>query len=233
MILAHLLPLQGDLNRALDSMMPEYSQDVSTHDINWLQSEFRHLVDSTAQERAARHPESTAHAFDQWSYPEDTIGYFKDTAKHQTARSSASSIMSPGQADADSTTWTLRQRRKTPNQTWTMETPAGVLRISMPRHGSTLHASRDTHTVEELGFSCTPIQGRSSYIIEARFLRDLSYSSRPSMYAQLNVFTTVDDSYDEPYTVVMRRGTIADVEQHSGLVLSHRFTTTTTATTYV
>jgi hypothetical protein len=93
-----------------------------------------------------------------------------------------------------------------------METPAGVLRISMPRHGSTLHASRDTHTVEELGFSCTLIHGRSSYIIEARFLRDLSYSSRPSMYAQLNVFTTVDDSYDEPYTVVMRRGTIADVE---------------------
>jgi hypothetical protein len=117
MILAHLLPLQGDLDRALDSMIAEYSQDVSTHDINWLQSEFRHLVDSTAQERAARHPESTAHAFDQWSYPEDTIAYFKDTAKHQTARSSASSIMSPGQADADSTTWTLRQRRKTPNQT--------------------------------------------------------------------------------------------------------------------
>jgi hypothetical protein len=150
MIMAHLLPLQSDLERALDDMIAQYGQDVSAHDVQWLQSEFWHLVDSAAQERASYHPESTAQAFDQWSYPEDTVGFLKLSAKKQTECSSVWPPLARSQAEATQSSWMSRERRKRPNQTFSMEIPAGVLRISMPHLGRTKYASRDTQTIEEL-----------------------------------------------------------------------------------
>jgi len=85
-IMAYLLPFQDDIESAIDSLISQHGHQISTSDAEFLRSELQHLVGSAAQEKALQHPGSAAKSFDRWSYPEDTVGFLKNSAKIRKPR---------------------------------------------------------------------------------------------------------------------------------------------------
>jgi hypothetical protein len=85
-IMAYLLPFQDDLDFAIDSLISQHGREIWISDAEFLRSELQHLVDSAAQEKALQHPNSTAKPFDQWHYPEDIVGFLKNSPKNRKPR---------------------------------------------------------------------------------------------------------------------------------------------------
>jgi hypothetical protein len=82
-IMAYLLPLQDDMKSTIHSLVLQHSDNISSYDAEWLLSEFEHLIGSAAQEKAAGYPRSSAKSSDQWLYPQDTVGYLRNTTKER------------------------------------------------------------------------------------------------------------------------------------------------------
>jgi hypothetical protein len=81
------------------------------------------------------------------------------------------------------------------------------MEISLPDHGK---KAKDAHSLDEVALCCKLEQNRTTFVISARFLRDLTYASRPRICAQLNVFTEL--SYDglNRYFDIMSTVTLAE-----------------------
>jgi hypothetical protein len=208
MIMAYLLPLQDNLERAVNYILSHHGEDVSVDDARRLQSEFQHLVDSAAQERAAQHPDSDARSFDQWSYPEDTVGYLKADPQNPDDPFSPRSHNSLTRRTRRPNAGVHQKRSKRANRAWSMKTPSGDIRISLPNHKS---GSRNTQVNDEFGFSCSLELGQSTYVIDARFLRDLACATQPRVCAQLNVSVIMEYEF-HMYDRLIETGSIEEID---------------------
>jgi hypothetical protein len=185
--MAYLSPLQHDLQSAVKNLVSQHGENISLDGAEWLVSQFQQLVGSAAQEKAAQYMGSTAKAFDQWFYPEDTVGY----RKHKTKKRSAAELPDLDDMDENdghtlSKLWS-RKRSKQSNRDWPISMPSGDMVVSLPTH-------LDPEGVEEVGLRCNFIQNNLAIEIRARFLRSVAHASRPTICAQLNVFVQVDGS---------------------------------------
>jgi len=204
----YLLPLQDDLDHAIDYLISHHTQEISTRHAERLRSEFAHLVDSATQEKAARHPGSTATSIDQWSYPGNAIEALINQPEREAVGPSQPSSTNCGTVEITATR--PRKPQKSRNRTWEVQTDSGVLRISLP-HAQ--QSSRGPNDVDEVGVSYTLVQNRSSLLIDARFLRELCYVSQPRVHAQLYVFTQV--CYQDIifiYNELFEHGTLAEID---------------------
>jgi hypothetical protein len=208
MIMANLLLVRQYLNNALDYLLAHHRHEIAEEDVQWLRSEFQHLTGSASQEHAALYADSDATPFDQWSYPEDTVGYLKDnTRMREDSRRRLSKNSLPLQSRGPDT-WAKQKRPRGRNRTWTVKTTSGVHRISLPNRKLAHHVNQ---AIEEVGFSCTLTQGDATHMIDAHFLRDSAYASQPRMCAQLNVLTIAEINYDMYYTL-FRTGSIEEID---------------------
>jgi hypothetical protein len=205
-ILAYLLPMQDDLDFAIDYIISQQSDEVLPSDAEWLRSEFKHLVGSAAQEKALQYPDSTATPLDQWSYPQDTVGFMNSTTRERMAYGSWESEV-PRKKDARLRPEWLRNRPRQPQQVRSVPTASGSMKISLPERRI---STTDPQGTGEVGVCYTIKQNRSSFEIRARFLRDLTYASRPRLYAQLNIFVEIDNNYF--YSRLFANGTMAEVD---------------------
>jgi hypothetical protein len=207
-ILAYLLPMKDDLNFAIDSLISQQSDEVAPSDAEWLRSEFKNLLGSAAQENALRYSDSTATPFDQWSYPEDTVGFMDSTTSKRKAHGSWESEV-PRKKHARLRPEWLRNRPKQPQQIRSVPTASGSMEISLPNRRT---SKKHPKGIAEVGLCYTLKQNHSSLEIRARFLRDLTYASRPRIYAQLNVFVVLGDDLDGVYFNLLQVGTLAQVD---------------------
>lgn len=205
-IMAYLLPLKDNLDVAMQYLMSQHGEDVSTSDVEWLRSEFKHLIDSAAQEKAARYSTSTATPIDEWSYTEDTIAYLRNTSTKRKTRAFPDSLDSSEKFDHSRPDW-LQTRSKRFQRTWSIPTASGEMEISLPDHGK---KAKDAHSLDEVALCCKLEQNRTIFVISARFLRDLTYASRPRICAQLNVFTELNYNGLNRYFDIMSTVTLAE-----------------------
>ncbi|EAT77583.2 hypothetical protein SNOG_15040 [Parastagonospora nodorum SN15] len=194
-IMAYLLPFQDDIEFAIDSLISQHGHEISASDAEFLRSELQHLVGSAAQEKALQHPGSAAKSFDRWSYPQDTVGFLKNSAKNRTSSGYSYStdgekITSTRQMTGSGKRWALSSR------TFNVQTPSGPVDITMPR---SREAGEDIHETAEAGISYVVTQNHSSVHVNAHFLRDLAHAGQPRIYAHLNVFTVVDEATTDRY----------------------------------
>jgi hypothetical protein len=208
MIMAYLLFLQDDLDRAVDYILSHYGEDVPVDDARRLQSEFQHLVDSAAQERAAQHPDSDARSFDQWSYPEDTVGYLKANTQNPDDPISPRFHNSLTRRTRRPNAGVHQKQSKRTNRTWSVKTPSGDICISLPNRK---FGSSNTQVSDEFGFSCSLKQGQTTYVIDARFLRDLACATQPGVCAQLNIFTVVKIDH-KLYSTTFEKGSVEEID---------------------
>jgi hypothetical protein len=188
-IMAYLLPIQEDLDFSIDHVISQQGEGVSTRDVEWLRSEFEHLTHSAAHEKAMQSPYSTATSLDQWSYPKDTVGFLRDSGRHQGTYKSQH-LSTPHKDDKYGRLYWLRKRQKRRQQVLSVSTPSGDITISLPDHRTPIG---DPQGMDEVGLSYTITQNRSKLEIRARFLREMTTASRPRLCAQLNVFIEVDN----------------------------------------
>jgi hypothetical protein len=208
-IMAYLLPLQDDVKFAIHSLVSQHGGYVSLDDAEWLLSEFEHLIGSAAQEKAAQHSESTAKPFDQWSYPQDTVGYLKHATRKRRSRGSQEHFDLPENANQGDLNWWSRKDSKQSRQTWSISTASGDVQISLPNQ---LAPTRNPQRIQEAGLNFTFAQNRSTLEVRARFFRDLTYASQSRICAQLNVFVKVDDRTTSICSEMIRRGTIPEID---------------------
>jgi hypothetical protein len=205
----YLSSLQDDLNDGIDDLLSNHAQDISIRHAEWLRSEFKHLVRSAYQEQAAQDPMSTATPFDNWSYPVDTVGFIRDTPRECTATVVSGPTDTVGEASND-TVATSPKRPRRRNKAWWIATAGGNLAISLPRAQG---ITKDSPGVDEVGFSFTLMHRCSILHVRARFREELSYASRPRLYAQLNVFTQVRyDDWEDIYDALFEEGTLAEID---------------------
>jgi hypothetical protein len=205
----YLVALQGDLNDGIDYLLSNHAQEISAQRAEWLRSEFTHLVRSAYQEQAAQDPMSTATPFDNWSYPVDTVAFIRDTSQECTVSIVSSLTNAVGEASND-TVATPPKRPRCRNKAWWIATAGGNLAIYLPRAQG---ITKDSPGVDEVGFSFTLMHRCSILHVRARFREELSYASRPRVYAQLNVFTQVRyDDWVDIYDAFFQEGTLAEID---------------------
>jgi hypothetical protein len=205
-ILAYLLPMKDDLDFAIDYIISQQSDEVAPNDAEWLRSEFKNLLGSAAQENALQYSDSTATPFDQWSYPEDTVGFMDSTKRKRKAHESWESEV-PRKKDARLRPEWIQKQAKQPQQIRSIPTASGSMEVSLPNRRT---SKKYPKGIAEVGLCYTLKQNHSSLKIRARFLRDLTYASRPRIYAQLNVFVEV--GYNPVYGELVKDGTLAEVD---------------------
>jgi hypothetical protein len=207
MIMAYLLPLQSDLDVALESLIVDHGQEISVDHVHWLQMEFRRLIASAAQESATRFPESTATSIDEWCYPlESNSSSSKMSVEQQLQR--PYSGHQEESLHANRTAVMPRSHVTSSNQMWSTNTPSGDVYISLPPAQS---AGGHDQTGTEVGLSCMITQNRSTFAVNARFRRVSDGTSQPKVQTQLSVFNRVEGVYDV-YWQLFRRGTIAEID---------------------
>lgn len=204
MIMAYLLPLQNDLDEALENLMNRHSRDFSVDHAYWLQREFRRLVASAAQENATRFSESTARSIDQWSYPVQANNK-TDLISGQKRKTSDLWHDSGRLSSKKPATMTRQSRIRHSNQLWSLETPSGTVHISLPpaRPGQ-----EEVGNGSEAGLSWTITQNRSAFAVNAhfRYLAD-----KPKVQTQLSVFTRVEN-VSMLYWRLFNTGTISEID---------------------
>jgi hypothetical protein len=183
-ILVYLLPLQDEFDYAINHLISQYGDDISASHAKWLCSEIENLVASATQEKASQCINSTAKSFDQWSYPEDTVGFLKNTTKKRKA-STSTYIYNADEQETEESSVCPRKRSKKANRAWSVSSPSGDICITLPRSQTKRTVSQNT---EEVGFAYVSRRDGLSFAVRAHFLRDLAHASRPSIYAQLNIF---------------------------------------------
>ncbi|KAH7070355.1 hypothetical protein BKA63DRAFT_605617 [Paraphoma chrysanthemicola] len=209
-ILMYLLPLQKELMTALDTLTAQHGQEVSMSDTCWLREEIQALVGSAYQEGAALYTGSTATSIDQWSYPEETVGYLRNSdPKPASLRLSPSSCPEDSEVGDNQVTRLLPKAHQNLKRKWTINMPSSEASIILPRSSSTRKPARHT---EEVGFSSTLTQGQARFEIRARFVRDMMYKRCLRQYTQLNVFVEVEEVYDRIYYDLFKEGTIEDID---------------------
>jgi hypothetical protein len=206
MILAYLLPLQNDLEYALESLKNDHNQEISVSHAQWLQTEFRRLIASAAQESASRFPDSTARSIDLWSYPLESDSLSKMEIERKR-KLSATGHQEDNRLTKRSAV-IPRSYVRSSNQVWSMSTPSGDVHLSIPPAHT---ASNQDQAGVEVGLSCMITQNRSTFAINARFCRVSSEVSQPKVHTQLSVFTKVTDVSDI-YWRLFERGTIAEID---------------------
>jgi hypothetical protein len=207
-ILAYLLPFQDDLELAIDYLISQHGHEISTSAAEFLRYELQHLVDSAAQEKALRHPNSTAKSFDQWFYPEDTVGFLKIMPGSRKSRSSLCSPDSHGKPLMKRIEQ-QRNRKKQFGRTYTVQTRSGPVTISMPRSRG---AGIDLHDTAEVGISYAVTQNGSSIHVSAHFLRHLAYAGEARICAQLNVFTLIGKDVWDYYEDLFDKASLAEID---------------------
>jgi hypothetical protein len=210
-ILTWLLPHQDDLISAIDQLVSQHGQEVSIPHVYWLRSEIGDLVDSAMVERTAQIRRSGARSIDQWSYPEDTVGYLRDRKQKRTVNGPFEStrLAQNEEEEEERAISRLHKVRKYRNKTWTITTPSGRIDVALPNSSPKGRPARHT---EEVSFSSALTQGQTSVAIHARFLRDMASARCLRQYTQLNVFTTVGSEIDNACRELCETGTIEDVD---------------------
>jgi hypothetical protein len=234
MIMAYLLPLQMDLESALERLVNDHSHEISVGHVHWLQSEFRRLIASAAQESATRFQGSTASSIDQWSYVTkskqgsdilaEVSGKVRPSSgspsKLYSAKRKAPTIL-PGEDSKARRSGTpnrmqLQKKRamvpraypRSSNHTWSMETPSGHIHFSLPPPD---FADGQPRVVDEVGLSCMITQNRSTFAVNAQFRRVPSQTSEPEVHTQLSVFNTVENM-SGVYRHLFDSGSIAAID---------------------
>jgi hypothetical protein len=209
-ILLWLLLLQDDLIPAIDNFVSQHGKEVSIPHAYLLRSEFENLVKSAKVESAAQIPRSGAKSIDQWSYPENTVGYLKDRKRKRSVNGPFESTrLAQNEEEEERAMLRPHKVRKYRNRAWTITTPSGIVKVALP---SSSPAKTPARHMEEVSFSSALTQGQTSVAIHARFLRDMAYARCLRQYTQLNVFTTVGDEIDDAYDTLFTTGTIEDVD---------------------
>jgi hypothetical protein len=206
MIMAYLLPLQSDLEYALESLMNDHSQEISVSHVQWLQTEFRRLIASAAQESATRYPGSTARSTDQWSYPLEPDSSSQIYVERNLKRSAPchQENNQPKRRGAIVPQSSVRPA----NQLWSVETPSGSIHLSIPPAKS---ARTHDQIGEQVCLSCMITQNRSTFAVNTQFRRVSNETSQPKVHTQLSVFTRVEDVSDV-YMRLFDRGTITEID---------------------
>ncbi|KAH7082052.1 hypothetical protein FB567DRAFT_97399 [Paraphoma chrysanthemicola] len=208
-ILILLLSLRKEFPSGLDTLVAQRGKDVSISDVRTLQVEFQALINSALQEGAASCTGSTATSTDRWFYPEDTVGYLRDSDTKQTSIRSSPSSFPEGSEEGDNQVTRLSKAHQNSTRKWTVHVPSSEARIILPRSSSKRKPARYT---EEAGFSARVTQGQERFEICARFVRDMMYKRCLRQYTQLNVFIEVDNDISNFYHDLFEIGTIEDID---------------------
>ncbi|RYN57529.1 hypothetical protein AA0118_g7653 [Alternaria tenuissima] len=207
MIIAYLLPLQSDLDVAIESLIVDHGQEISVNHVHWLQMEFRRLIASAAQESATRFPESTATPIDEWHYPIELNSSSSKIGVEQQLKRPHSGHQDES-LDTKRRAVMPRSHISSSNQMWSTNTPSGDIHISIPPARS--DGGHD-QTGTEVGLSCMITQNRSTFAVNARFRRVLDGTSQPNVQTQLSVFNKVE-GLDDVYWQLFHHGTIAEID---------------------
>jgi hypothetical protein len=234
MIMAYLLPLQFDLESTLERLVNDHSHEISVAHVHWLQSEFRRLIASAAQESAGRFQGSTASSIDQWSYVTKSnqgSGIFPEVSgkvhsslepprKLYSAKRKAPSILSGEsskvrRSGAPDRVQLQKKRAVAPraysrnsNHTWSMETPSGHIHFSLPPPD---FAHSQPRVADEVGLSCMVTQNRSTFAVNAQFRHVPGQTSEPEVQTRLSVFNTVENM-SEVYRHLFGKGSISAID---------------------
>lgn len=208
-IMAYLLLLQDDLNFAIDFMVSQHRDGVSSSDAEWLRSELEHLMSSASQENALRYVNSTATSMDQWLYPEDTVGYLRSTLTRRKPNLPRKSSSASRKYTREKPKRPLRKCGYNTHRTWSVLTKSGSIDIILPDKRV---AAKELRACNEVGFCCTVANSRSVVQIRARFLRHLSHASQPKICAQLNMFVVLNDDSWRAYGGLLKSGTLQDID---------------------
>ncbi|CAN9410573.1 unnamed protein product [Alternaria alternata] len=204
---AYLLPLQSDLDVAIESLIVDHGQEISVNHVHWLQMEFRRLIASAAQESATRFPESTATPIDEWHYPIELNSSSSKIGVEQQLKRPHSGHQDES-LDTKRRAVMPRSHISSSNQMWSTNTPSGDIHISIPPARS--DGGHD-QTGTEVGLSCMITQNRSTFAVNARFRRVSDGTSQPNVQTQLSVFNKVE-GLDDVYWQLFHHGTIAEID---------------------
>lgn len=206
MIMAYLLSIKDHLKHAVDQILSQRIQGVSTRQACWLEKEFGDLLGSAAQNEAARYSTSTATAFDQWSFSEDTI---KSSRSNEKARNiDATESLSLSDSEVKSTfRASFQNRLRRSRQSLEFESPTGTLQISFPQDDT---GFGELHYSDEIRISFFSKISQPFVVLDAHFFQKMVDVSRPRVCAQLNIFTPLDDRFS--YGNVIVSGTISEID---------------------
>ncbi|CAO2653070.1 Nn.00g024810.m01.CDS01 [Neocucurbitaria sp. VM-36] len=208
MIMAYLLTVKEQLRFATDQILSQNIAPVSARQACWLETEIQNLLASAAQEEAARHPNSAAIPFDQWSFSEDIIvpsrhvgsrrleTLHDESHKHRPIQHKGKELQ-------------VRKRSTQARRVLSFNTPAGLLSISFPGDGTGL---RHFEEPDDISLSFTSGIDQSFPIIHAHFFHKMMNARRPELCAQLNVFTVIPDDQEEMYYELFRRGSVQEID---------------------
>jgi hypothetical protein len=206
--MAYLLPLQDDLGFAVQYLLSQHGEKVSAGDLDWLRSEIEHLIGSAAQEKAVQYSNSTATPVDEWSYAEDTVGFLRNSSRKHKMRASSDSLDSE-EFIHGFPNWS-RKRPKRSQRTWLVPTASGQIEIYLPSHRK---PGKDVpQGLDDVGLRCKLVQNHTTFVISARFLRDLKYAGRAKICGQLNVYVQVGRDVTDRYDNIMRKATLSEFD---------------------
>jgi hypothetical protein len=211
-MLAPLLLLKPRLRSAILNTISQHSDQVSAQELYWLESEFENLVSSAMQEVAAVSQRSTATPFDEWIYQHNVTSSISVGDAHSWPFVPKKRPRYANQLSKQ-TTRSKGIVRKRPNlnfQHLSITLPVGEVQIVVPRTAYVSPNNSDFSDVIEVGFSFLPHSDICPTSIHARFMKVMNPLEEPQLYAQLNVFNSIEDW--SPHLKLIPFGTLEDID---------------------
>jgi hypothetical protein len=211
-MLTPLLLLKPRLRSAILNTISQNSDQVSVQELYWLESEFENLVSSAMQEVAAVSQRSTATSFDEWIYQQDVISSMPVGDAHGWPFKPKKRPLCANELSKQTTKCKgiVRKRPKFNSQHLSIILPIGEIHIVVPRPGYVSSNNSDFSDVVEVGFSFLPHSEICPTSIQGRFIKVLNPLEEPQLYAQLNVFNSVEDW--SPHLKLIPFGKLEDID---------------------
>lgn len=227
--LCTLLTLREPLTQAIRRTL-EHDRLGASHGYTYhILAEFERLVDSSLQENAAQHPQSTATSLDRWYYS-DEVG------KSQPAKI-LTRIFAGKRNDIDGLPYNRagsnesRLRRIYAKRTIVQETPIGYFVFVIPDPSK---GNKQKRVALESKITFIPKSHMHPSVVTARFLQNQNVDFGFKLCTQLNIFQIIEDANQasrmslylygslEEIDTAFRTGRISpyDTNRH-GVLLSH------------
>ena len=222
-----LLLLKPAMRWAISHLLSHHPELVSEERIQFLMSQFNHLLASASQEVAASYEGSTASSFDEWMYaperyaefseqsaaPGDVLDFNDDLSENSSMKRKAAFEQR------------LAKRQRSSLRRFEFSTPIGELQIRIGSRDSLndLTSGRDEW---KAGFTFSAKPNKCSTWLNAQFIRTIGVESKPRLYTQLTMLNVIsEDRYKvylglcgkpiSEFDKALRAGLISPYDAHS------------------
>ena len=195
-VLSPLLLMRGSMHWAISHMLSHHHGLTSQERIQWLMLGFEGLLASASQEAAASFKGSTATAFDEWIYEQDTF------PSNEHSSTTAFSLQSKSSSSKDLGTKrkltfknSPRKQYKKNSQIFTFRSCIGKLKIYLGSANPTNDTARPSDSWE-VGFSFSPRPEVCSTWLTAYFKTIVKMENRLPLYTQLIALNVIPFDLD-------------------------------------